>query len=250
MWRVRRTVVLLHGFTHTGRSWDPVAARLGERYLARAPDLRGHGSASDARPVGVAECVGDVLGAAPERFLLAGYSMGGRIALRLALEHPGRVDGLVLIGTTPGIADPVEREARAGEDSALAAEIEGSTIEAFAERWGRNPLFKGQAPAVAERAREDRLRNTPAGLAAALAGLGQGAAEPMWGRLGDLRMPATLVVGERDAKYRKLAERMAAAMPRAELLIVPATGHAVHLEAPEIVAEAIAQTASRAVAAG
>ena len=198
----------------------------------------------------VAECVGDVVAAAPERFVLVGYSMGGRIALAVALAHVERVEALVLVGTTPGIADPVEREARAREDVALAEEIESSTIEAFAERWGRNPLFKGQAPQVAERAREDRLRNHSEGLAAALRGVGQGACEPVWGRLGELRMPVLLIVGERDGRYRKLAERMAVAIPSAELLIVPATGHAVHLEAPEIVAQAIAQAASQAVPAG
>jgi 2-succinyl-6-hydroxy-2,4-cyclohexadiene-1-carboxylate synthase len=249
MWPVRRTIVLLHGFTHTGRSWDPVVARLSERYRALAPDLRGHGEAWDARPVGLAECAGDVAGAAPERFVLGGYSMGARVALHLALGSPQRVEALVLVGATPGIADPVEREARAAEDAALAEQIESGDIEAFAERWGRNPLFKGQPPEVAQAAHEDRLRNRPAGLAAALRGLGQGASEPVWGRLGELRMPVLLVVGERDARYRKLGERMAAALPSAELLVVPATGHAVHLEAPAIVAEAIAQAASRGVGA-
>ena len=42
------TVVLLHGFTHTGRSWDPVVAALGESYTAIAPDIRGHGDARQA----------------------------------------------------------------------------------------------------------------------------------------------------------------------------------------------------------
>ena len=250
MWRVRRTVVLLHGFTHTGRSWDPVVARLGERYRALAPDIRGHGAAAGARPVGPAECAADVAAAAPERFVLAGYSMGGRLALHVALSDPARVEALVLVAATPGLADPVEREARAREDAALAERIEASTIEEFAERWGRNPLFKGQPPEVAEAAHADRLRNGTAGLAAALRGLGQGAWEPMWGRLGELRMPVALVVGERDARYRKLAERMAAAIPHADVLVVPAVGHAVHLEAPGIVAEAIVQTASAREPAG
>jgi 2-succinyl-6-hydroxy-2,4-cyclohexadiene-1-carboxylate synthase len=244
MWRVRRTVVLLHGFTHTGRSWDPVVARLGERYRALAPDIRGHGAAAGLRPIGPAECAADVVAAAPERFVLAGYSMGGRVALHVALSQPGRVEALALVGATPGLADPVEREAREREDAALAEKVEGWTIEEFADRWGRNPLFKGQPAEVADAAHADRLRNEPAGLAAALRGLGQGACEPLWGRLGELRMPVVLIVGERDAKYRKLAERMAAAIPHADLLVVPATGHAVHLEAPAIVAEAIAQAAS------
>jgi 2-succinyl-6-hydroxy-2,4-cyclohexadiene-1-carboxylate synthase len=244
MWRVRPTVVLLHGFTHTGRSWDPVVARLGERYRALAPDIRGHGTAADARPVGLAECEADVAAPAPERFALAGYSMGGRLALHVALSRPGRVEALVLVGTTPGIADPLERAARAREDAELAEAIERSTIETFAERWGRNPLFKGQPAAVAEAAHTDRLRNGTTGMADALRGLGQGACEPVWGRLGELRMPVVLMVGERDAKYRKVAERMAAAIRQAEMLVVPAVGHAVHLEAPEIVAQAIVQAAS------
>jgi 2-succinyl-6-hydroxy-2,4-cyclohexadiene-1-carboxylate synthase len=241
-------VVALHGFTNTGRSWDAVVSALGRELIA--PDLRGHGSASAVRPVTPDACAQDVAALAPERFVLAGYSMGGRIALRVALACPHRVEALVLIGTTPGIADPVEREARAQEDRDLAEWIEGSTIEAFASRWARNPLFKGQAPEVAEAARADRLRNEPAGLAAALRGLGQGACEPLWGRLGELRMPVALVVGERDTRYRKVAERMAAALPRADLLTVPATRHAVHLEAPAIMAQALDRAATLPARAG
>ncbi|MDX6699167.1 MAG: 2-succinyl-6-hydroxy-2,4-cyclohexadiene-carboxylate synthase [Solirubrobacteraceae bacterium] len=243
-------VVALHGFTNTGRSWDGVAAHLDRARPFLAPDLRGHGEASAARPITPELCAEDVAALAPDRFALAAYSMGARVALRVALAHPGRVESLVLIGATPGIADPVERAARAEEDAELATRIEASTIEAFADRWARGPLFKGQAPEVAETARADRLRNAPSGLAAALRGLGQGACEPLWGRLEELRMPVTLIVGERDAKYRKVAERMAVSLPRCDLVPVPATRHAVHLEAPAIVAAAIERAATLPARAG
>jgi 2-succinyl-6-hydroxy-2,4-cyclohexadiene-1-carboxylate synthase len=238
-------IVLLHGFTQTGASWRTVVDELGERYLALAPDLRGHGSASRRRPIGFPECVADVAAIAPERFTLAGYSMGARVALHVALALASRVERLVLIGATAGIADAVEREARRQQDEELAASLErDDDIEAFARRWATQPLLRRQPPAVAAAAHEDRLRNEPAGLAAALRGLGPGATEPLWGRLAGLPMPVVLIVGERDAKYRTLAERMAATIPRAEVLTVPATGHAVHLEAPAIVAAAIAQGAA------
>ena len=238
---MRPTVVLLHGFSQTGASWRAVVDALGERYTPLAPDLRGHGSAGAARPVSVDACVADVAASAPQRFALAGYSMGGRLALRLALAHPSRVERLALIGTTPGIADALERDARRESDDALAAELEGGLdVETFARRWARQPILRGQPPEVAAAAHEDRLRNDPTGLAAALRGLGPGAFDPVWSRLGELRMPVIVIAGERDAKYAKLAERMVARLPRARALIVPATGHAVHLEAPAIVAAALA----------
>lgn len=233
---MRPTIVFLHGFTQTGASWSAVIDGLGQRYRALAPDIRGHGLAACARPIGFAQCVEDVVVAGPERFTLVGYSMGARLALQVALAHPERVERLVTLSGTAGIADQVERAARREADEHLAGEIEAGSIEDFARRWGAQPLFKGQPPAVVRAAHEDRLRNEPAGLAAAIRGIGTGAMTPLWGRLGELRMPVTALVGERDGKFRKLGERLAAAAPRAELLVVPAAGHALHLEAPALVA--------------
>jgi len=128
------TVVFLHGFTHTGRSWHPVIAALAESYTSVADDIRGHGDASERVPVGLEAVVEDVVGAAPGRFTLVGYSMGGRIALHIALAASARVDRLVLIGASPGIADEGARAARRRADEELAGEIERSSIEEFASR--------------------------------------------------------------------------------------------------------------------
>jgi 2-succinyl-6-hydroxy-2,4-cyclohexadiene-1-carboxylate synthase len=61
-----------------------------------------------------------------------------------------------------------------------------------------------------------------------------------WARLGELRMPVLLIVGDRDAKYVEIAERMVVAIPRARLEVVPGAGHACHLEQPETVAHLLA----------
>ena len=236
------TVVLLHGFAGTRRAWDPVAGRLGaERYRPLALDLRGHGAARDRRPIGVAECVADVAAAAPERAVVCGYSLGGRIALHAALAHPERVARLVLVAATAGIEDPAARAERRAADERLAAEIEAGTIAAFAERWMALPLFAGTPPEAARRWREDLLRNDPRALAAALRALGPGAMKPLWDRLGELAMPVTVVAGERDERYVALARRLAAALPDATLRIVPGAGHGLPREAPEAVAAAIAR---------
>ncbi len=234
-------MVLLHGFTHTGASWGPVVSALGPRFEAVAPDIRGHGKAGALEPVTLPAVVDDVAAVAPARFTLGGYSMGGRIALHVALAlQEERVQRLVLVGASPGIADAAEREARLQADLRLADEIEGLSIEQFARRWASTSVLAGQPASVRAAAEEDRLRNTPAGLARALRGLGTGALPSLWERLGELTMPVALIVGERDEKFWRVAGEMAAATRQSKVVVVPRAGHAVHLEAPAEVAEAIA----------
>jgi 2-succinyl-6-hydroxy-2,4-cyclohexadiene-1-carboxylate synthase len=216
-----------------------VIAALGERYRSIAPDIRGHGEAADRVPVTLEAVLADLAGIAPRRFTLVGYSMGGRLALHFAVASPERVKRLVLVGASPGIADRRARHARLAADERLADEIELAAIEDVAERWAATPVLAGQPPAVRAVARADRLQNTPAGLARALRGLGTGALPSLWHRLGELRMPVALVVGERDRKFTAIARRMAAAMPTAQVHVAAGAGHAVHLEAPAVVADAI-----------
>ncbi len=231
-----QALVLLHGFTHTGASWQAVIDLLAESYRPLTPDIRGHGSASAREPVSLPAVIGDIEALAPPRFALAGYSMGGRIALHVALALAPRVRRLVLIGASPGLADPELRAARRAEDERLAAEIERLTIDEFARRWARTPVLAGLPAGVAAAVNEDRLRSTPAGLARALRGLGTGALPSLWERLGELAVPVTLLAGERDAKFTAIAREMARAIPSAGLEIVPGAGHAVHLQAPARVA--------------
>lgn len=226
-------VVALHGFAGTGRTWRRVAPRL------LAPDLPGHGAAATA-PAGFDAAVAGVLREAPARFVLAGYSMGGRIALHVALAAPERVERLVLVATTAGIEDAARRADRRRADERLAADIERDGLEAFAERWVSQPLFAADPEPVRALQREDVLGNRAAGLAAALRGLGTGVMTPVWDRLGELAMPVTVLAGERDARYRTLGARLAAATGT-ELVVVPGAGHGLPREAPAAVAAAIGE---------
>ena len=122
---------------------------------------------------------------------------------------------------------------------ALADRIERIGVDAFVREWSALPLFAGIPRGVAEQGDADRRRNSAAGLAAALRGLGTGVMPPLWDRLVEVEVPVTLVVGERDAKFRDIAERMGAALPHARLVVVPGAGHALPLEAPDAVAAAL-----------
>ena len=245
-------VLLLHGFTGTGASLDALALALREAgYRTLAPDLLGHG-ASDAPPDparhDVARQAADLAtilrarDAAPAA--VVGYSFGGRIALRLALEARDVVDALVLIGAGAGIADPSERARRRATDEDLAVSIERDGVAAFVDRWEALQLFASEEslPAgVRARRREERLAQRPEGLAASLRGAGQGVQEPLLDRLGDLRPPSLLVAGSLDTLAVRRARAIADAAPpgRASIRVVDGAGHAAHLAEPDLVRTAI-----------
>lgn len=235
------TLVLLHGFAGTRHTWDRVIARLDpQRYRPLALDLPGHGdSSSYKRPITFAACVEEVLAAAPRRFALCGYSMGGRIALHVALAAPERLARLVLVSTSAGIEDDAERVARRAADRRLADELERAPYESFIDRWRSQPLFAEDPPQVQELARADQRRNDPRGLARALRGLGPGEMPPLWSQLALLSMPSTVVVGNRDVKFRTLGVRMAETLPRSRLLVLTG-GHVLQFENPGGIAEACA----------
>lgn len=239
------TVVFLHGFGGTRHGWDRVIAALDpQRYRPLALDLPGHGELSSYnRPITFAGCVEEVLAAAPEHFVLCGYSMGGRIAQHVALAAPERLRRLVLVSTSPGIEDPRERAQRRGADRHLADELERLPFKDFIEQWRTQPLFADDPPEVAALACEDQLRNDPRALAKAMRALGTGEMEPLWERLGELTMPATIVVGDRDAKFRALGERMLALLPEGRLARVLG-GHRLPLESPAELAASLSHVQS------
>ncbi|HXB66036.1 MAG TPA: alpha/beta fold hydrolase [Solirubrobacteraceae bacterium] len=233
-------VVLLHGFGGTHRAWDGVVGLLErERYRPLALDLSGHGAAADAlRPISFGGCVEQVLAASPPGFALCGYSLGGRVALHVALAAPERVERLVLIGVNPGIEDGAEREARRRADLVLADDLQQKPYEEFIERWRTQPLFAADPPEVGALARADQRRNRPDALAAAMRGLSLGEMQPLWHRLKELSMPVTVLVGERDEKFCALGRRMAELLPAGRLVVAPG-GHGLPLENPAAVAQAL-----------
>ncbi|HTB63993.1 MAG TPA: 2-succinyl-6-hydroxy-2,4-cyclohexadiene-1-carboxylate synthase [Opitutales bacterium] len=234
-------IVALHGFTGGGGDFAPLAEALPEhRWLT--PDLPGHapdwlaaGAPSDDCSLDAGIRFLDAIipekSAVPQ--ILLGYSLGGRLALRYALARPGRVQALVLIGTSAGIADAHERASRRNEDELLAQKIASQGVMAFLADWQKLPLISTQAKLpmewqIAMRQRREQLRT--AGLAASLRQFGQGAVEPVWKRLQELRLPVLLCVGAEDEKYTALAKQMQAQITGAELLIIPHAGHMAHLE--------------------
>ncbi len=196
-----------------GDAWAAVAERLSESYPSVLLDR------ADEQ--------------VPRRAVAVGYSMGGRILLRRALEDPRRWPALVLLGVSAGVDDP---ETRRSADEELAAWIERRPIAEVVAHWETHPIFATQSKEVVAAQRQGRLSHDPAELARLLRKFGQGVMPPVWRRLPELGLPMLLLAGARDKKYVEAGERMAALLPKGTFRTIPEAGHAAQLENPDAVA--------------
>jgi 2-succinyl-6-hydroxy-2,4-cyclohexadiene-1-carboxylate synthase len=236
-------VTLLHGFTQRGDAWSELRAHVVGTHRWITVDLRGHG---DTRTVSGAShsleaCAADVVALWDAlgvlRSHLAGYSMGGRLALDVATEHPDRLRSLMVISAHAGLGD-AERAQRRLTDEKLARDIEARGIDWFANYWGSLELFatlSERHPELVVDLHRMRLANNAQSLAMSLRGMGAGAMPQLWDLLHRVACPALVIAGGEDTRYVAFAERLGATLPNARVEIVPAAGHAVHLEQPAVV---------------
>jgi len=191
-------------------------------------DAPGHGNNTNGAR-SLPQCADDVA-ASMKAGILVGYSMGARMALHVALQHPGMVTQLVLISGTPGLKTEPERAARQKSDNELADRIETIGLSAFLDEWLALPIFSGLSNETNQR--NERLRNTTQGLADSLRFAGTGTQESHWPNLHRLSMPVHLIVGELDEKFTSIAREMNPLISSSELTVVENAGHTVHLEDP------------------
>lgn len=235
-------VVLLHGFTGSARAWGAFGGLLAERHTVVAVDVVGHGqsdrpatAAAYTMPRAATDCVEAVRLAGFARAAWLGYSMGGRLALFVAAEHPAAVERLVLVGASAGLRSAQERRERVAADEALAARIEREGVPAFVDSWEALPLFATQRrlPAAArETIRAGRLANQPEGLAGSLRGMGTGAQPPLHDRLRAIATPTLVLAGAEDERYVTIGQDLASALPAGRFATVAGAGHAAHTECP------------------
>ncbi len=247
-------LLLLHGFTGDATTWEPFRDAWSGFRCFRV-DIIGHGRSdapADARRYSMAHAVEDLVAVLDaldiEETALVGYSMGGRLALHLALAAPERLTALVLESASPGIEDRKDRVGRRRADAALAAAIERDGLEAFVDRWQAQALFASQQrlPDQAQgRQREQRLRQSPVGLANSLRGMGAGGQDYVLETMDRLSLPVLLLAGALDRRYVDFVAEMTPRLAHGQPLIIPDAGHAVHLEQPEAFSRAVTDFLTR-----
>lgn len=233
-------LLFLHGFMGNSRDWAPIVARLHDRYRCLAVDLPGHGKSSVRKP---AQCTMPAAAAAVialmeawgvERTGLVGYSMGGRLALYLAIHFPGRFTHLVLESSSPGLRTAAERQARRRWDDSIARKLEQLPFAEFLGEWYAMPLFETlRAHPSYSDLLQRRLHNDPAQLAMSMRQMGTGSQPSLWEEWERLEIPSLLLAGELDEKYVGISAEMHAHNPQATRLIIPGAGHNIHAEQPD-----------------
>lgn len=245
-----RPVLLFgHSLLFDRRMWAPQVDALSREYRCVAIDFPGHGESEEpARGHSMLDNteayrkVMDHLGV--ESAIVIGLSMGGMAAMPFALGHPGRVRGLVLLDTS---ADPEPGPARA-RNQAMAVTARLFGVSDFIMKrvndlmWSRR--FQEERPdLVAEWA--NRVKALPRRALYRAVGAVMGR-KGLGARLGEIRCPTLVIVGDED-KATPVAtnERIAASIAGAELKVLPRTGHIANLEESDVVTKLIRAFVSR-----
>ena len=241
-------ILFLHGFLGSGSDWVPIARQLEKEYSCILVDLPGHGE-SDIEANGnpdlffteTVDALAEELSrsAAPEPCFLVGYSMGGRIALSLALRYPELFEKAIIVSASPGLRTEEERLSRRESDEGIARKIE-KNFEGFIQAWYDQPLFATlkSHPLFQEVERERKINN-PENLASALRLLGTGRQPSLWEELKKNRVPIQFLAGEKDLKFVEIGHQMVNLCTESKLEIFPGCGHTLHIENRELFLDCI-----------
>jgi pimeloyl-ACP methyl ester carboxylesterase len=234
-------VLLIHGVGARLDAWDGVVAALGGRFTTVRHDLRGHGASSRAPgPYSVELFAADALALLDHlgiaRCHVAGHSLGGMVALRLAVDAPARVDRLALLSTAAGRT--AEERQRVLERLALVEHgIPGEHFRRSVGRWFSDE-FQRAHPDVIERHAARNMENDPRCYAAAYRVL---ATAELAGELARVHAPTLIATGEGDTgSNARMARLMHERIPGSRLHVLPGLRHSILVEAPDVVARLLA----------
>jgi len=233
------TILLLHGFMGSSHDWDEVTRHLTD-YRCVSLDLPGHGrtTTDDHRSLSFEGCAKEIIRFMDDNLMdktdVVGYSMGGRLALYLTIAYPERFDRTLVESASAGLPTESERSQRQKQDEQLAVRLELGGVDRFVRDWYKQPLFEtSQSDLVRfEKLIKDRCKNDQNGLILSLQSMGLGCQPSLWERLSEIRQPLLLIVGELDAKFYQIADRIAQRCQTAMVSAVRNCGHNVHWEDP------------------
>ncbi len=235
-------LVLLHGLLGDGNDWQPVIDRLPGHHCI-ALDLPGHGQHHELRVNDFEQShqwlCRELASRGIERYLLVGYSLGGRLALYHASREPAGLSGLLLENCHPGLPAG-ERAARIAHDESWAGRFEREPLADVLADWYRQGVFADLDEAARARQIARRLGNDGKAVAAMLRATSLGQQPDLASWLAQGGLPVTYVSGKRDHKFHQLACLMASQHRKINHLELDG-GHNLHAHQPEAFARLLAE---------
>lgn len=246
-------ILLLHGFLGVKEDWLPLIEKLPANQLeVIAFDLPGHGSHTNVRTIPSFVQLLDELDRQRallgiDRWHVAGYSMGGRIAIHYASRFPAHCLSLSVIAASPGLEGEAERRARIQRDAEWAAALRAGPMIGFLEKWYQQPIFASLKlrPALLGELQNSRLGNHADLAANALEAWGQGVVPPSWAALKTLPVPVRFIGGELDVGFKEIAAKLKSLLPGVVVDRLDGVGHAVPMEAPDLCAASVLENIFR-----
>jgi 2-succinyl-6-hydroxy-2,4-cyclohexadiene-1-carboxylate synthase len=236
-------VFLLHGFTGSSEDWLEIIPNFNKKFSYAAIDLVGHGKSDSPQVVdhytasSIVEQLDEVFNYyTKKKFILIGYSMGGRAALSYAVKFPEKLSGLVLESTSAGIADEKLQKERIHHDEKIVEIIEKKPIEEFFKFWINQDLFSTLKSISEEKllqAKAAKLLNNKLGMINSLRGFGTGVMPPLYNKLNSIKCKTLLITGEIDSKFSNINQELKKKIINSRHVIVKDSGHIVHFEKPE-----------------
>ena len=238
----KKYIFFLHGFTCSSLDWSEIIDGIDKKYTPILIDLIGHGKSDSPKELDFYRVDSQLKqikkiteNFTDEKFILCGYSMGGRLALSFANNYPEKLTGLILESSTFGINNESEKEKRINQDSSICEFINSKSIDEFVNFWMNKDIFSSLKKLPEEkynRIIESKLKNNKTGLVNSLLGFGTGVMPSLFDRLKNIIFPVLLITGELDKKFTKINQEMVNEFPNALHSIVENVGHSAHLENP------------------
>lgn len=230
--------IFLHGFMGNCKDWKKVIRFVSRDYYCLTIDLPGHGKTALKEYISFEKTAAALIEFLRQqeirRCFLVGYSMGGRIALFLALRFPDYFSKVVLESASPGLPTQEERESRLKEDETIARQLESGDFKFFLLKWYSRPLFKGLGNQLDfHQLLKARLANNPKSLARSLRIFGTGNQPSLWEELHQCKIPILVLAGEEDKKYQLIAEEMSQSSQLIQAKIVEKCSHNIHFQQPK-----------------
>ncbi len=248
--RNQPALVFIHGFLGSGDDWLAVANSLKHRYCCYLISLPGHDCEALPNKLNnwdefIYQIQDNITNQLPEKFILVGYSLGGRVSIALSQLWPERINALILESANPGLQTTSEREHRRSADNQWTEWFESLELEIVLDKWYQQAVFKNLDQEQRQSLINIRRNQDGSKLSTIMKAASLSAQPDYWNSIATNNMKTLFLAGEHDQKFSTIGRRLKTLKPNMTFIALPNLGHNCHHENPELFSQHIMQFAEQ-----